>query len=56
MPVYDYSIDGMGIRRVANDCSLDGLVSHLTHDLRYIDFDKVTITIIKKRGTPKSGD
>jgi len=53
MPKYDYQMGN----RVAYDCSLDGLIMHLTNDLRYnIDgMTEIIITITKKRGKAKHG-
>lgn len=52
MPIYDYVIDGKGLRRFQDGVGLDELCGQITSELRLIDFKKLVITIKKRRGTP----
>jgi len=51
MPVYDYVIDGKGIRRFQDGVGIDELCGQITGELRLADFKKLVITVTKRRGS-----
>ena len=55
MPVYDFRIKSKsGPVRSMDGASKNEMIVHITHELEYVDFNQIDISVTKKRGKPSA--